>query len=407
MKPHFRTKSPLTALVALAGLLILLGGVAVLSWQTQPVAASTDLAPLSQKPDNSACLGCHSQPGQTFAFPNGNTVSIEVNPDVYASSVHQDLSCQVCHTNISEFPHPPNSAQSAQDYTLQYKDTCKQCHPGEAEQLQDSAHTKLLAAGNTNAPVCGDCHNPHQQKPIIKDANGLPASSEHANIAKVCSRCHSAIYNEYILSVHGSGIIENKNPDVPACTDCHGVHTIKGPTLTNFRLTSPQICSKCHTDKTIMSKYGISTDVLRTYISDFHGTTVTLFEKTDPDQQTNKPVCFDCHGVHNITRVDDPQKGLKIKENLLVTCKRCHPDATANFPDSWLSHYIPSPTKYPLVYYVQWFYYILIPVVLGGMAIFILSDLFRRLFVDRRKKPSAPVQVAANDPAGSDHEIKG
>jgi hypothetical protein len=37
---------------------------------------------------------------------------------------------------------------------------------------------------------------------------------------------------------------------------------------------------------------------------------VTLFEKTSPDQATNKPVCFDCHGVHNIQGVDDPQYGL-------------------------------------------------------------------------------------------------
>ena len=392
MRRYFRTQSPLSVILSIAGIVFILAGLAVIGGQFQTVEASPYLAPLQQAPDNSACLACHQQPGQILTFPNGDTVSTTVDPEIFSVSMHKGVSCQVCHPHISGYPHPEVTAQSAHEFTLQYKDTCKQCHPGVAEQLQDSVHTKMLEKGNTNTPVCSDCHSPHSQKAIMKDENGLPAPSEHANIALVCSKCHSAIYDQYIQSVHGSGIIENRNPDVPACTDCHGVHNITGPTGTNFRLTSPEICSKCHTDETIMGKYGISTDVLRTYISDFHGTTVTLFEKTDPDQQTNKPVCFDCHGVHDITRVDDPQKGLEVKENLLVTCKRCHPDATVNFPDSWLSHYIPSPDKYPLVYYVQLFYKILIPTVLGGMAIFVLSDIFRRLVVNKREKFSEESQ---------------
>ncbi|HBA92864.1 MAG TPA: hypothetical protein DCZ08_14370 [Anaerolineaceae bacterium] len=134
-----------------------------------------------------------------------------------------------------------------------------------------------------------------------------------------------------------------------------------------------------------MDKYGLSTQVMETYIADFHGTTVTLFEKVDPDQQTNMPVCFDCHGVHDIRRADDPEKGLQVKENLLSTCQRCHPDATSNFPDSWLSHYIPSPEHAPLVYYVGLVYKILIPLVLGAMALFILTDIYRKVSRKRKK----------------------
>jgi hypothetical protein len=62
----------------------------------------------------------------------------------------------------------------------------------------------------------------------------------------------------------------------------------------------------------------------------------------------------------------------------LVRCQRCHPDATTNFPEAWLSHYIPSPEKAPLVYYVELFYRIFIPVVLGGMAILVVLDAGRR-----------------------------
>jgi hypothetical protein len=140
-----------------------------------------------------------------------------------------------------------------------------------------------------------------------------------------------------------------------------------------------------------MQKYGLSTEVLNTYVADFHGTTVVLFDKTFPDQPTNKPVCTDCHGVHDIARVDDPQKGLVVRKNLLARCQKCHPDATANFPDAWLSHYIPSPDKYPMVYYINLFYKFFIPAVLGPMLILVIMD-FSRMLINRFRKPK-PVQA--------------
>ncbi|HEX7976611.1 MAG TPA: cytochrome c3 family protein, partial [Anaerolineales bacterium] len=209
------------------------------------------------------------------------------------------------------------------------------------------------------------------------------------------AKCHYAIYQKYSTSVHGSALLGQGNPDVPTCIDCHGVHNIGNPSTAAFRLKSPELCAKCHTDPKIMDKYGISTQVLNTYVADFHGTTVTLFQKESADQQTNKPVCFDCHGVHDIKRVDDPQNGLQVKENLLARCKVCHPGASPNFPTAWLSHYIPSPQRYPLVYTVNTFYKFFIPGVLGGMAVLVILDmsvlLRKRL---RRARPARPAGAA-------------
>jgi hypothetical protein len=155
-----------------------------------------------------------------------------------------------------------------------------------------------------------------------------------------------------------------------------------------------------------MDKYGLSTQVLQTYVADFHGTTVTIFEKLSPDAETNKPVCFDCHGVHDIARTDDPEKGLQIRENLLARCQRCHPDATSNFPDAWLSHYIPSPDKTPLVYAVDLFYKLFIPATLGGMAVLVGLDAswqIRRRMKSRRllsgARPAGPSAVEGPPPA--------
>jgi len=103
-----------------------------------------------------------------------------------------------------------------------------------------------------------------------------------------------------------------------------------------------------------------------------------LFAKQSPDQPSNKAVCVDCHGVHDIASVKGSSPEV-VKANLLVTCQKCHPDATTAFPDSWVGHFAPSQKYFPLVYYVNLFYLILLPLVLGGMALFVLLDLARRI----------------------------
>jgi hypothetical protein len=140
-----------------------------------------------------------------------------------------------------------------------------------------------------------------------------------------------------------------------------------------------------------MAKYGLNTNVLDTYVADFHGTTVAIFERQSPDADVNKPVCYDCHGVHEISRVDDPQTGLEMQENLLSRCQICHPDATAGFPSAWMSHYIPSPENYPLVYYVNLFYRFFIPVTLGGMALLVIMDAGRLLLNRSRRRQRTTV----------------
>jgi hypothetical protein len=159
---------------------------------------------------------------------------------------------------------------------------------------------------------------------------------------------------------------------------------IGDPINSSFKLFSPEICASCHTDPDLMGKYGLSTDVMDTWVSDFHGTTVLMFQATEPDQRTDKAVCIDCHGVHDILPVDDPNSHV-MKQNLLQTCRQCHPASTANFPDAWMSHYHPSLKHYPIVFFVTWFYRIIIPLTIGGMLVFVVSD-FIRMKVDRKKE---------------------
>ena len=365
--------SGLLTLMTLA-LLIVIGQLASANVSAGPAVVATPVMPPTPNgANNQACLGCHSNPGQQMKAANGESISLYIDPDAFKTSVHgaKSAACVMCHTQISGYPHREYKPADRRQVTLDLYQACKQCHSDNYEKSLDSVHQRALASGNRLGAVCTDCHGAHDVR---------SPDQPRWRIALTCSKCHDAIFNQYKDSVHGS-VLQQDNTDVPSCVDCHGVHNISDPTTQAFRLKSPtEMCGKCHTDTERMAKYKISTNVLNSYAADFHGTTVEIFQKQSPDQVTNKPVCFDCHGVHNIASAKDPQAGLEIKSNMLKACQRCHPDATTeSFTASWLSHYEPSPTKYPVVYYVTLFYNIFVPSVLGFMSVIVILDTTRRI----------------------------
>ncbi len=369
------------------------GAILTLSAVVAVSPAKTDGAGAAQpqgKPSSEYCLGCHTQQGLSKTLSGGEVLALYIDPEAFKHSVHnqEGLTCVGCHQNISTFPHPAFTATTRREATIQLYTSCRQCHVDQYSKTLDSVHQKALAGGNFNAAVCTDCHNPHQQIRLTDRESGALLPQARLLIPQTCARCHSAIYETYKRSVHGAALTGEGNLDVPTCIDCHGVHNIQNPLTARFRNETPQLCARCHTNPEIMGRYGISTQVLNTYVADFHGTTVTLFEQVSPDTPTNKPVCTDCHGVHDISWVDDPATGIALKQNLLRRCQRCHPDASAeSFTEAWLSHYVASPQKYPLVYYVNLFYKIFIPSVIGGMLIFVVSDAFRRIVEARKGIP--------------------
>ena len=395
-------------LIVLGAVLLIAPG-AIAAPQPIGLATAPDRArPLQQAEpvSNETCLACHSNPGLEKKLYNGEMWSMYVNPDDHANSVHgeEGLNCVQCHTNFDQqhvenpVQYPGFNAVDRRDASLKMYPLCQQCHADQYDKASDSVHGRALQAGNVNAAICTDCHGWHTVKRLTDPATGKLTQEARLWIPQTCAKCHSTIYSQYHDSVHGAALTDG-NPDVPTCIDCHGVHNIGDPTTADFRLKSPEMCAKCHSDPAIMDKYGISTQVLNTYVADFHGTTVTLFEKQSPDAQTNKPVCFDCHGVHNIARTDDPQKGLELKQNILKRCQVCHPTATTNFSDAWLSHYIPSPDKYPLVYYVNVFYSVFIPGVLIPMAILVVLDVssvLRRKLRKQKDQPKPPAETPAD-----------
>ncbi len=316
---------------------------------------------------NQACLDCHGKAGLSMTFPSGDTLSVQVDPGLYEASVHGNkLDCLDCHQRNRDYPHPATTVRNRRDYALAEYETCKQCHFENYTRSLDSVHFDARAAGNANAAICTDCHDAHTVT-SLKDSR--------TEIARTCASCHSEIYNAYAQSVHGAALAEN-NPDVPDCVTCHGVHDMVSATTPAFRRGSVLLCAKCHADEKLMAKYNISSSVFKTYLDDFHGKTVGFYQDQSPEVWPDVAVCSDCHGVHDIKSTKDPGSSV-VKANLVETCRRCHEDATPNFPAAWLSHYEPSLHKAPLVFFVKQYYRLLIPLMVVGLGLNVALDLWR------------------------------
>ncbi len=314
---------------------------------------------------NQYCLACHKWE-ISVNFLDGTKETARVNESVLKNSVHRNLSCVDCHVRVYSELHPVREFKNRRDFSLLMAENCKRCHFDKYSRTLEGLHFKAATKGNILAPLCTDCHGTHAIASAQQD--------KLAN-AKKCEQCHGDIYAVYAQSVHGAALINEHIEDVPVCSDCHRAHDNTGPHAANFRISVPQTCAGCHSQKEIMHKYGLSTNVVDTYLQDFHGVTLKFYEQYG---QTEKKiaVCIDCHGIHDIMK-NNPQNAALIKQNLTKRCQKCHPDATANFPDSWISHYEANFQKAPIVFLIDWGYRLFIPFMIIGLLVQIILHLWR------------------------------
>jgi hypothetical protein len=309
------------------------------------------------------CLACHAD---QKAYPH------QASGQVTCQSCHEDLDT----TQDAQY-RPIRVELNYADkraLTLTLNENCRACHEENFEESVDSAHVRVQEGGNRYAPVCVDCHGSHDIS---------PPDEPRIKISQTCASCHLAVYTTYQASIHGAALETDSNPDVPACVDCHGVHSIHGPRDVDFHNDMIAVCGGCHADEERMEKYDISTAVFDTYLDDFHGRTVNFFRNTSENTPSNKATCFDCHGIHNIRPADDPASSV-YPENLQSTCQQCHADAGIAFPQAWLSHYIPTWEDTPALFAVNYVYSYMVPGLVGGFMVYIALDARRRLSHRRR-----------------------
>jgi hypothetical protein len=267
------------------------------------------------------CTLCHGKPEFRKLLVNGAIRDVFVTQDSLKGSVHEKKVCTDCHFDVSEIPHRVQPKRV----------TCTHCHfKGNKEGAPqsdnvlayfESVHGKAIAAGNSKAPLCQDCHGDHQ---ILKVKNPESKVSKF-KVAETCGRCHMEIYAKYKTSIHGVAVGKGI-PEAPSCTGCHGEHRIYAhtdPKSTVYSTSVSAQCSKCHASVVIMSKFGIEAEQVATYNESFHGVASKFGSRTVAN-------CSSCHGVHDIRPPEDPLSTVNPK-NIPATCGKCHPGATANF----------------------------------------------------------------------------
>jgi cytochrome b subunit of formate dehydrogenase len=357
---------------------------------------------------NEDCLDCHTDPTTTRRV-RGQLVPMALFPtNAFPKSVHAKLNCTDCHDGIKEMVHPSGlpPAQCASCHQAEAKDyagsihgmsqamgasaaatcadchgshemqpvkhadspvfklnlarTCAKCHsnpgitteyrmkyPQVTSQYADSIHGRaLLQLGLILAPSCNDCHGVHN----IKRSVDRSSSVNHANVAATCGVCHLGIEQTYNASIHGQ-ILAKGDPSGPVCTDCHSAHQIEAPGGNNFKARSDERCGRCHQDR------------LAHYRETYHGKAMALGR---PNVASDVAACYDCHGHHDVLPPSNPASHLA-KANIVATCQKCHPGATASF-----TKYIPHADPLDAKHYPQlhWTFIAMTALLIGVFAFF-------------------------------------
>jgi cytochrome b subunit of formate dehydrogenase len=367
------------------------------------------VVPLRADPlSNQDCLDCHTDP-TTSRTVRGKLTPMALFPtNAFQKSVHAKLNCTDCHVTVKEMVHPsglpPAQCASCHDaqaklyagsihgmskamgasaaascvdchgshdmqpvrnadspvFKLNLPRTCAKCHsnagitaeyrmkyPEVASQYSESIHGRaLLQMGLILAPSCNDCHGVHD----IKRSVDRSSSVNHANVAATCGACHLGIEKTYNASIHGQ-ILAKGDQSGPVCTDCHSAHQIEAPGGNHFKARSDERCGKCHQDR------------LAHYRETYHGKAMALGR---PNVASEVAACYDCHGYHDVLPPSNPASHLS-KANIVATCQKCHPGATASFAE-YIPHADPLDSKhYPQLH---WTFVAMTLLLIGVFAFF-------------------------------------
>jgi len=260
------------------------------------------------------CFSCHGQKGMRGYVDKAS----------FERSVHGHLDCTKCHTNIADYPHakvvPVN---------------CGICHflgrdgapKDQAQQYKLSVHGRALAKGNTAVPTCQTCHGSHD---IYRSLDSRSRTSRE-KIPALCSSCHPQEFENYRASIHGKALLEMNNPGAATCFDCHLEHLTPKTSDDEWKLTLIRQCGNCHAEE------------MSTYRKTYHGKVSRL-------GYANIAKCADCHGAHTILPPTDPNSMLS-QNNILKTCRSCHPKATEGFTKFYAHAEESNRAKYPVLYY--------------------------------------------------------
>jgi cytochrome b subunit of formate dehydrogenase len=192
--------------------------------------------------NNTECLTCHSN---------------KVAPKAFAESPHGPNSCNSCHWDIKNVNEHVTEMKAKGPNAAPPPVDCSRCHDQEDSEYNRSVH-------HQNGFACTDCHSGiHELKAFTVDQKG---------IYDVCTTCHDG--SAYAASVHGRAALTG-NTDAPVCTNCHGtggsLHDIGAPKGMLSKRFHTDACAACHADKQKMARNHVDPLATKTYYEGLHG----------------------------------------------------------------------------------------------------------------------------------------
>jgi len=185
---------------------------------------------------NDDCLMCHAN------------MEPKLDVGIFHESSHGELTCTMCHEGILELPHA----------TPLPTVKCDGCHTEEMKAYRLGVHGKAAEAGSKDTPSCATCHGKHDIFPK-EDAR---SRVNPLNVPKLCAGCHEnqsivrshslpdpEFIQQYLGSVHGSGVLAKGLVVSATCSDCHGSHEILPKEDAQSRVNpknTPTTCMRCH-----------------------------------------------------------------------------------------------------------------------------------------------------------------
>ena len=159
-----------------------------------------------------------------------------------------------------------------------------------------SVHGQATRGGVYVAASCDDCHSSGGTAHKILSPGAPDSSINHFNIPATCGQCHRAIESDFSEGIHGQ-LVARGETDAPVCTDCHGEHGILSPddplSPVSRSKVAEMTCSPCHESAVLNEKYGIKTGRLTTFIDSYHG----LKSKAGDTHVANCASCHGVHRI--------------------------------------------------------------------------------------------------------------
>jgi hypothetical protein len=166
------------------------------------------------------------------------------------------------------------------------------CHQTEVAHFSQSAHGVALSQGIEGAPTCINCHGGHD----VRRPTDPRSLVNKFNIPQTCAKCHADVTRVYNESIHRKAILQG-NTDAPVCTDCHGEHQILSPTNPRSRVSarsvSVQVCASCHSSVQLTQKYAIAGERFKAFEDSYHG----LASREGSAEVANCASCHEYHNI--------------------------------------------------------------------------------------------------------------